>query len=318
MSSPAPSFNSLRAFEAAARLGSFAKAAEELLVTPSALSHQIKALEAQLGLLLFERRSRAIALTREGAQLYPGLRAGFDHIQKALLELKRRKEPRILVVSTPPGLTARWLAPRLFRFAELHPKLDLRISSSAGVADFQLDGVDAAIRNMPATAARAAHIHYEKLIDLDLTPVCSPRLLRRIGDRKPAREWLRAPLVHDDSLSGRANLPTWPDWLRTAKIKGVDVSRGLRLSSADHALDAAVEGAGVLLTQTILAHDDLRTGRLVMPAKLVLPTHRAYYFACLKRDLSRPAVAAFRAWLLAEIALLDLPQRHDRSDQAPA
>jgi LysR family glycine cleavage system transcriptional activator len=304
MNSPPPSFNALRSFEAAARHASFAKAAEELRVTPSALSHQIKALEDQLGIQLFERRSRAIALTREGQQLYPGLQTGFNSIHKAVDELLHRKESRILVVSTPPGLTSRWLAPRLYRFSEQHLEFDLRITSSASYVDFQRDGIDVAIRNMPGTAARAPGIHYEKLVNMELGPVCSPKILKRLGDRRSARAWANVPLVHDESLSGPANLPTWADWLRAAGIRGVDLSRGLRMNTADHALDAAVEGAGVLLSQTILAHDDLRTGRLVMPMNLVLPTHRAYYFACLKKDLSRSAISAFRSWLLAELASL--------------
>jgi LysR family glycine cleavage system transcriptional activator len=307
MNGPAPSFNALRAFEAAARLGSFAKAAEELLVTPSALSHQIKALEAQLGVLLFERRSRAIVLTREGGLLYPGLQVGFNRIQAALGELHHRREPNTLVVSTPPGFTAQWLAPRLFRFADQHPHLDLRVSSSAAYVDFQSDGIDVAIRNMSTSASRSAHVHYEKLVDMELAPVCSPKLLRRPGRQDVKQLWPRIPLVHDESLAGRANLPTWPDWLKAAGIKGVDVSRGLRLNTADHAIDAAVEGAGMLLSQTILVHDSVRSGRLVMPFKLVLPTHRAYYFACPKRNLSCPSVASFRSWLLSELAMLDLP-----------
>lgn len=307
MNSPAPSFNALRSFEAAARHASFAKAAEELLVTPSALSHQIKALEAQLGVLLFERRSRAIALTREGQQLYPGLQTGFNCIRGAVSELMHRKESRVLVVSTPPGLTARWLAPRLYRFSEQHLGFDLRITSSATYVDFQRDGIDVAIRNMSTTAPRAPNIHYEKLINMELAPVCSPKILKRLAGRGSARAWTNVPLVHDESLAGPANLPTWADWLKAARIRGVDLDRGLRLNTPDHALDAAAESAGVLLSQTILAHDDLRTGRLVMPKNLVLSTHRAYYFACPKKDLSRVAIAAFRTWLLAEVAALDLP-----------
>src|SRR5262249_49168466 len=144
-----PPLNALRAFEAAARHLSVSKAAQELRVTASALSHQIGGLEELLGLKLFERRVGAIALTPAGALLYPGLRTGFMHIPHALPRLRSASQERVLVISTPPGLTSTWLAPRLYRFATACPEIDVRISSSVANANFTTDGVDIAIRNLP-------------------------------------------------------------------------------------------------------------------------------------------------------------------------
>src|SRR5882672_9669944 len=145
---PMPQLNALRAFEAAARHLSLTKAAQELHVTPGALSHQIRGLEELLGLKLFERRVRSIALTRAGMQLYPGLRTGFIHIRDAVDALNEDGEERVLVISTPPGFTAKWLAPRLYRFSGAHPGIDARVSSSLANANFTTDGVDVAVRNL--------------------------------------------------------------------------------------------------------------------------------------------------------------------------
>src|SRR6516162_10117917 len=140
-----PPLSALRAFEAAARHLSLTQAARELSVTPGALSHQIRGLEELLGVKLFERRVRSIALTSAGKQLYPGLHTGFGHIHDAVASLSRANEDRVLVISTPPGFTSKWLAPRLYRFATAHPEIDVRVSSSLNNANFTTDGVDAAI-----------------------------------------------------------------------------------------------------------------------------------------------------------------------------
>src|SRR5712672_3551090 len=177
MHNPMPPLNALRAFEAAARHLSLTRAAQELHVTAGALSHQIRGLEDMLGVKLFERRVRAIALTPAGKLLYPGLQTGFARIQEAVAGLGLAGDDRVLVISTPPGFTAKWLAPRLYRFAAAHPEIDVRVSSSFGFANFTTDGVDVAIRNMPVEAANDPALVVEKLVDLSLVPVCSPRLI---------------------------------------------------------------------------------------------------------------------------------------------
>ncbi|MBV8615864.1 MAG: LysR family transcriptional regulator, partial [Acetobacteraceae bacterium] len=283
-----PPLNALRAFEAAARHLSLTKAALELNVTPGALSHQIRGLEDHLGLKLFDRGVRSIALTAAGKALQPGLQAGFLHIRDALASLNRLGEGRVLVISAPPGLTSKWLAPRLYRFSLAHPEIDVRVSSSLNNANFITDSVDAAIRNLPVSrlkpgdAAQDETLEVEKLIDLSLVPVMSPALVDKLGPFTSPDMLKHAPLIHDESLAARAAVPTWADWFAAAGVKDADVSRGLRFSSADHALDATAEGAGVLLAFDALACDDLRTGRLVRPFDLALPSGRAYAFVCLK------------------------------------
>ena len=305
MHKPMPPLGALRAFEAAARHLSLTKAAGELHVTAGALSHQIRGLEELLGLKLFERRVRAIALTAAGKQLYPGLQTGFQQIRDAVAELGRTGDERVIVISTPPGFTAKWLAPRLYRFSLAHPEIDVRVSSSANNANFRTDGVDASVRNLTSDAAGDAELLMEKLIEMSLVPVCSPKLLDAHGPFATPDALTGVPLIHDDTLVNRAEVRTWSDWFAKAGVKGVDVSRGLRFNSADHALDATVEGAGILLAHDVLAYDDLRTGRLVVAFPLSLRSSRAYHFVCLRRREQHPHVQAFRAWIKQEAAALD-------------
>src|SRR5215472_2168362 len=225
MHRPMPPLNALRAFEAAARHLSLTRAAAELHVTPGALSHQIRALEEMLGRKLFERRVRAIALTPAGKLLYPGLQTGFAQIEEAVAGLDVDAGERVLVISAPPGFTAKWLVPRLYRFASANPDIDVRVSSSVTYADFAVDGVDVAVRNLPNLpigAKPSPTLMLEKLIAL-----------------------ARVPLIHDDTLAHLPDYPVWSDWFRVVGFAGVDVTRGLRFNSTDHALDAASEGAGV-------------------------------------------------------------------------
>jgi LysR family glycine cleavage system transcriptional activator len=300
-----PPFNALRAFEAAARHLSFSRAAGELNVTASALSHQVKGLEDFLGVKLFHRRSRGIELTEAGRRLYPGLSAGFAQIRQAVTGLAPASEERVLVISAPPGFTAKWLAPRLYRFLMAHPQIDARISAGLDFVNFERDGVDAAVRNLATSGPFDPALYAEKLADVVLLPVCSPRLLEQAGALRSPADLARTMLIHDDSLAGRADLPTWSDWLAAAGVAGVDVSRGLRFNSADHALEATGEGAGVLLGHKLLAHDDLRSGRLVAPFDLELPTGRAFYFVCPKGTEGRAKVAAFHEWLLDEFRRIE-------------
>ena len=319
MHSAPPPLNALRAFEAAARHLSLTKAALELNVTPGALSHQIRGLEDHLGLKLFDRGVRSIALTAAGKTLHPGLQAGFLQIRDALARLDSLGDARVLVVSAPPGFTSKWLAPRLYRFSIAYPEIDVRVSSSLNNANFATDGVDAAIRNLPIDVARDEVLEVEKLIDMSLVPACSPALLEKHGPLTSPDMLKRLPLIHDESLAARAPVPTWADWFAAAGVGDANVSRGLRFSSADHALDAAVEGAGVLLAIDALAYDDLRTGRLVMPFALTLPSGRCYAFICPKNRRESANVRVFRAWLRQEVAALDWSKIAPRAaDRQPA
>jgi LysR family transcriptional regulator, glycine cleavage system transcriptional activator len=305
MQTPMPGLNALRAFEAAARHLSLTKAALELNVTASALSHQVRGLEELLGVKLFVRRVRSIALTPAGKQLYPGLQTGFIQIRDAVASVSPAGDPRVLVISTPPGLTAKWLAPRLYRFSNAHPEIDARVSSSLDAANFTTDGVDIALRNLSVDAVANEGLVIEKLIEMSVVPVCSPKLVEKHGPFATAAALTRMPLIHDDSLAKRAEVPDWADWFEAAGVVGVDVTHGLRFNSADHAIDATVEGAGVLLAHDILAYDALRGGRLVAPFPLTLRSGRAYYFVCRREQQDRAKVRAFRAWVKQQVAELE-------------
>ncbi|RDV04043.1 transcriptional regulator GcvA [Undibacter mobilis] len=300
-----PPLSALRAFEAAARHLSLTQAAGELNVTPGALSHQIRALEEMLGVKLFERRVRAIALTAAGRQLYPGLQTGFAHIRDAVASFDAAKSGRVLVLSTSPGLTAKWLVPRLYRFAAAHPDIDIRISATATNANFVNDGIDMALRNMAVPPKPDATLEFDLLTDVYFVPVCSPRLLEKHGPIHSPDDLARFRLIHDESLPAPVARPDWSVWFKTAGSGAVDLRRGLRFNSADHALDAACEGAGVLLTYDILAYDDLRSGHLVMPFPLALGSNRAFYLVGPKNRKRPPAADAFRDWIKDEIAALD-------------
>jgi LysR family glycine cleavage system transcriptional activator len=308
-----PPLNALRAFEAAARHLSLTKAAQELNVSPGAVSHQIRALEALLGIELFERRVRAIALTPAAKSLYPGVQNGFLQIQEAVASLRDVANERVLVVSTPPGLTAKWLAPRLYRFASAHPEIEVRISSSLTNANFTTDGVDVAVRNLAVRPANDPALLVERLMELTLVPVCSPRLYEQHGSPRTPEALARLPLIHDDSLFGRAKIPTWSEWFAAAGLPSIDVGRGLHFNSGDHALDAASEGAGVLLAHDLLAYDDLRTGRLIIPIALPIASDRAYHVVCPKHRSRVPQVRAFRDWIKQEVAALDWTKIHGKA-----
>jgi len=293
---PLPSLNALRAFEAIARHLSFAKAAEELHVTPAALSHQIRALEDQLGLELFHRRTRAIELTDAGRLIYPGIHAGFESVRNAVGQLERTRDQNIVVISATPGLVAKWLMPRLWRFLRAYPDIDARVSASMKVADFSAEGVDVAIR---LSKRLMPDLHAQKLFEDSMLPVCAPRLVEQ-GLRKPA-DLARFPLIHYDFATSMHAPPVWADWFPIAGLQGMDITRGLRVNAADHALDAAVSGAGVVLSHKLIASDDVHAGRLVCPFGPELPLTSAYYFVCPEGHETRPNVRAFRDWLFAEM-----------------
>jgi LysR family transcriptional regulator, glycine cleavage system transcriptional activator len=252
---------------------------------------------------------RSIALTAAGKVLHPGLQMGFLHIRDALANLNALGDTHVLVISTPPGFTSKWLAPRLYRFSIAHPEIDVRVSSSLNNANFITDGVDAAIRNLPVDGAHDEALEVEKLLDQSLMPVCSPAFVERYGPFTSPDMLRGVPLIHDESFSSRAAMPNWADWFAAAGLRDADFSRGLRFNSADHALDATVQGAGVLLAHDALAYDDLRTRRLVAPFDLTLPSGRCYCFVCPKKRRESANVQAFRAWLKEEVVAIDSSKR---------
>ena len=210
-----------------------------------------------------------------------------------------------MVVSTSPGMTSKWLAPRLYRFGAAYPDIDVRITSSLNNANFATDGIDLAVRNMAADPAPDRALEIERLFEISFVPVCSPRLIEKHGPVKTARDLSRLPLIHDETLKARIAVADWSDWFKAAGVPDVDLRRGLRFNSTDHALDAAGEGAGALLAHDLLAYDDLRIGRLLIPVKLSIAPGRAFHLVWPKDRKPRAAALAFRKWIKDEVAALD-------------
>jgi len=294
-----PPLNSLRAFEAAARHLSFTKAAEELSVTPAAISHQIKALEEFLGVVLFRRLTRALRLTDAGQAAFPKVREGFDKLAEAVEILRAEEEGKVLTVSVEPSFGAKWLVPRLDRFRVAHPDLDIRIDATDRLADFQGDNVDVALRygkgNYPGLLV-------DKLFGVEMVPVCSPGLLDGPQPLQRPQDLAHHTLLHLDWILEEQTSPSWRMWLLAAGVSEVDATRGPRFNMDSMMVQAAIEGQGVALAMTVLVGGDLAAGRLVMPFDLSVcdPLNFAFYVVSPTQTAEIPKVAAFRTWVLSE------------------
>jgi LysR family transcriptional regulator, glycine cleavage system transcriptional activator len=293
MTARLPSLNGLRAFEAAARHLSFTLAASELNVTQTAISHQIRRLEEELGIRLFIRQNRALALTPEARDYLPGVRAAFNDLRLATDRLLRKDDDKVLTVSTLASLAAKWLLPRLTDFQEQHPGIDVRITTSTSLVDFQRDNVDAAIRY---GRGQWPGLRADWLMADELFPVCSPSLLR--GD-KPLRrpEDLRGhPLLH----TSNANSDDWRLWLTAAGLP-VDIARqpGITFDMIFMTIQAAIDGIGVAMGRTSYVQDDIAKGRLVVPFKIALPADAGFYLVAPEGRREAPKLAAFRTWMIA-------------------
>ncbi len=294
-----PPLNALRAFEAAARHLSFTRAAEELHVTQTAISHQIRALEEHLGIRLFRRLPRGLVLTSEAQLFLPPVRAAFEQIAAATRRIAREEAGGVLTVSALPSFAAKWLVPRIGRFRTAHPEIDLRISATLELADFARDDVDVAIR-----CGRGDYpgLRVDRLFGETLSPVCSPALLERPPGLAAPRDLRHHTLLHDnDDLDG------WRVWLELAGVEGIDPTRGLSFGDASMMLQAAIDGQGVALGRSALAAADIAAGRLVRPFELSRPFRFAYWLVCPQTSAERPKVAAFRGWLLEEVAAMEGP-----------
>jgi len=292
-----PPLTALRAFEAAARHLSFAKAADELNVTPAALSFQIKSLEDHFGAPLFRRLNRAVALTEAGSALAPGATDGFQALLSAWKAAQRTLEGGVLTVTAGPAFTAKWLAPRLFMFAQAHPEIELRFVASLKLMDFDRDDIDLAIRFGNARGDEDA-LYSERIIEEWVTPVMHPNL---VAEYPTPESLLKAPLLHQDDIGWLEPAIDWPAWLRANGLVA-DEPHGVRFSQSDHALDAAEAGAGIVLGRVSLADRALREGRLVAPFDLALTTTAHYRVLCPKGAEERPQIAIFLEWLRGEMA----------------
>lgn len=286
-----PPFAALRAFEAAARHLSFTRAAAELHVTQTAISHQIRGLEELLGVRLFRRLPRGLALTDEAQRYLPAVRDAFDRIQTATSELMSARAAGPLTASVLPSFAAKWLVPRLGRFRMAHPEIDLRISASLHLVDFAREDVDLGIR---MGRGHYPGLRVDRLFGEALIPVCSPALLEHGPPLRQPADLRHHLLLHDDDYTG------WQLWLELAEVEGADAGRGPIFTDSGMVVQAAAEGQGVALARVALAAWDIAAGRLVRPFEVTLPHDLAYYLVCPEAAAERPRIAAVRAWLLAE------------------
>ena len=292
-----PPLNALRAFEAAGRHLSISRAADELAVTPAAVSHQVKALEDFLGLALFRRLNRALMLTDAGQTILPGLRDGFDGLAQAIARLAAQRHGDTLTVSSSPSFAAKWLVPRLDRFRAAHPHIELRIDATDQIVDLIHGEADVGIRyglgNYPG-------LRTEQLFDDEAIPVCAPGLREGPPALEKPEDLAAHTLLHVEWDIHKETAPSWHMWLLAAGVSGVDATRGPRFNQDSMALQAAVDGQGVALVSRVLAADDLAARRLVRPLHMSLRINFGYFVVAPEQALSRPNAAAFFDWIIAE------------------
>jgi LysR family glycine cleavage system transcriptional activator len=297
MNSHLPPLSALRAFEAAARHMSFSKAADELHVTPAAISHQIHTLEEDLGIRLFHRMNRAIELTASARVLLPGLSEAFAGIQSAVRRLRTHNDTGTLTVTASPSIAAKWLVLRLHRFQEQYPEIDVRISATDDVIDLTKGDFDIAIRY---GCGKYPGLDVELLFTNEVFPACSPQLLTAGPPLRTPGDLSRHTLIHDQAIERDPLVPTWPMWLRAAGVNNVPAMAGLTFNNMHLALETAIAGHGIVLAYSNIAAADLASGRLVRLFSLALPDQFAYYIVTAPGALERPKVRAFRAWLRQE------------------
>ncbi|HTZ35758.1 MAG TPA: transcriptional regulator GcvA [Stellaceae bacterium] len=292
-----PPLSALRAFEAAARLKSFSKAADELSVTPAAVSHQIHALEEDLGVSLFERRNRAVELTASARVLLPGLSDAFAGIHSSVRRLRAHNDTGTLNVTASPSFAGKWLVQRLYRFQQQNPQIDVRISATDTVVDLLRGDFDIAIRY---GTGRYPGLAVELLLKNEVFPACSPELLRHGPPLETPADLRHHQLLHDQAVDRDPLVPTWSMWLKAAGVDDAPASHGLSFSSNILALEAAIAGHGVTLAYSTTAAADIAAGRLVRLFSLSLSDLFAYYIVAAPEALERSKVRAFRDWLRRE------------------
>ena len=286
-----PPLSALRAFEAAARHRSFKDAADELAVTPTAISHQVKSLEEHLGVRLFERRTRQVALTLEGDALFPVLRDGFDAFAAGVQQVTASRARPAVTVSATRAFTARWLVPRVTRFQAAHPDISLQLQASDDVVDLHAEQVDLAVRYGPGpySGLRADTLFVDRF-----APLASPNLNLSTPD-----DLHRAPLIHFDWRRADPVNPTWSRWFKMAGLAAPEVAAELRFSEESHAIQAAVAGHGVGMLSLVLVQEEIALGLLVQPFG---PTIEGFTYRLVEAPDRRKSehVDAVRAWLVSE------------------
>jgi LysR family glycine cleavage system transcriptional activator len=289
-----PPLNAVRAFEAAARHLSFTKAAEELNVTQAAVSHQVKALEERLQVPLFRRLNRGLVLTGAGAGYLKELEDILDRLEQATERLRASEATGILTVSTSTSFAAKWLVPRLQRFRDRRPDIDVRIDANDSLTDFRRDNVDLAIRYGRGVYPGLSSV---QLLQDIVFPVCSPQLLEGGHPLREPSDLKHFTLLHDQGV-----VEDWRTWLRTAGVTDLDPSRGPVFSHSAMLIEAAIAGQGVALARRSMVARDVREGRLVQPIPLSLKAEFSYWVVCPESAAEKTKIAEFRAWLLDEAA----------------
>lgn len=312
MSGRLPPLNALRAFEAAARHLSFKLAAEELSVTPTAISHQIRGLEDDLGVLLFRRLTRALELTPEGEAMLPKLGEAMANIAAAVEAVRALRPGTRLVVVAPPSFASRWLVPRLQGFARLQPQIELHLASSMKAIDAAepgSHGQDVAGQRADGEvwirfgSGRYPGYRTDWLFEPEYTAVCSPALLRAKIPLCRPEDLRRHNLIHDDTVPDARERQSWAEWLQAAGVGGgVKAEAGLHFSDSGLAIAAALDGLGVALLSKPLVAAEIAAGRLVAPFDITLRRRFAYYIVTHEAVAAQPPIAAFRAWLLDEVS----------------
>ena len=301
MSRHLPPLNSLRAFEAAARHLSFKRAAEELHVTPAAISQQVRALEEQCGAQLFHRLTRALRLTEAGQAALPDLSEGFDKLAASVETMRAGGATSIITVSVGPSFGMKWLLPRLERFRAAYPDYDVRIDATDALASFAGDGVDVGLRYGRGTYR---NLRSECLMGESVFPVCSPALVENGPALVRPQDLRHHTLIHVQWKMEDETAPSWRMWLRAAGAGDIDAERGPRFTSESMSIEAAAAGQGVVLATGALVENDLQTGRLVrpFPPSVCNETAFCYYLVYPEAKAGDPKVEAFRAWVLEEVA----------------
>lgn len=306
-----PPLNALRAFEAAARHLSFKNAALELSVTPTAVSHQIKLLEESLGLPLFDRLTRALALTPQGEAMLPKVREGLECFAAAVESAHERVDHGRLIAVLPPSFATRWLVPRLRRFALAQPSLSLQVIRSLNTIDGNQVAGAAALEPVDLrqedslVAIRFGNgvypgYHVDRMFGSDYIAVCSPKLLEADPPLRVPADMRQQVLLHDDATANERSGPGWEDWFRLAGVTGVDSKAGPHFGDSGLVYVAALDGLGVALASRPLVANAIAQGRLVAPFDIAVGQNYAYYLVIMESIFKRPAVQAFRQWLLEE------------------
>lgn len=296
--------NALRAFEASARHQSFAAAAQELNVTPAAVGQLVRGLEAWLGTPLFVRgtsgKARLVA-TDAALRALPDIQAGLDRLALGMERLREGAASSVLTVTVSPAFAAKWLLPRFDRFQTMCPDTDVRLETHLKPVDFVAQRVDVGVRYGTGTWPG---LTAEKLMGEEVFPACSPGLWQQHRNRLRTPAGLTAvTLIHDLSMDGHAGFPTWDLWFRKAGITGMAASRGMKINNSATVLQAAIEGRGVALARSVMAHDDLAAGRLVrLFPRIRFVSELAYHVVYRPESASLPRLVAFRDWLVREAA----------------